>query len=98
VVIFYDRVVAWTPLPSAQLLGHVIAHEVGHMLLGTLSHAPSGLMEPHWSKVALRELEVRPLAFTPGDAAMIAGRLEQQARVCAGKSLLARADAAPGDR
>jgi hypothetical protein len=27
-----------------------MAHEIGHLLLGTLDHAPQGLMRGHWSK------------------------------------------------
>ena len=29
-------------------LGHAMAHEVGHLLLGTHSHAPAGLMTANW--------------------------------------------------
>ena len=32
----------------ASLLGHVAAHEVGHLLLGTNSHGPAGIMQAHW--------------------------------------------------
>jgi hypothetical protein len=38
------------------LLGHAIAHEVGHLLLGTTAHARRGLMRPRWS---LKELQQR---------------------------------------
>jgi hypothetical protein len=31
------------------LLGRAIAHELGHLLLGTVTHPPSGLMEARWS-------------------------------------------------
>jgi hypothetical protein len=31
-----------------QGLGHVMAHEVGHLLLGTSSHTPTGLMIADW--------------------------------------------------
>jgi hypothetical protein len=33
----------------ASLLGHVAAHEVGHLLLGTNSHAPTGIMRARWT-------------------------------------------------
>lgn len=39
----------------ATLLGRAIAHEVGHLLLGTDGHTPDGLMRAHWSDAALRE-------------------------------------------
>jgi hypothetical protein len=37
-----------TGLTLGQLLGHGIAHEIGHLLLGMESHSPSGLMGAHW--------------------------------------------------
>ena len=33
-------------LSDGVLLGHAIAHEIGHLLLGTNSHSPSGIMKP----------------------------------------------------
>jgi hypothetical protein len=38
----------------AILLGRAIAHEVGHLLLGTSDHGTDGLMRAHWSDAALR--------------------------------------------
>ena len=37
------------------LLGRAIAHEVGHLLLGTDHHTSDGLMRAHWSDAALRD-------------------------------------------
>ena len=36
-----------TGVPMPILLGRVTAHEIGHLLLGTNSHAPPGLMQAH---------------------------------------------------
>ena len=50
--IFMDRVqaiVTRTNVPPALLLGRAIAHEVGHLLLGTSSHSRSGLMRGVWT-------------------------------------------------
>jgi hypothetical protein len=38
----------------ADLLGRAIAHELGHLLLGTLRHAADGLMRASWSSAELR--------------------------------------------
>jgi hypothetical protein len=38
----------------AGLLGRAIAHEIGHLLLGTNQHAPHGLMRASWSGADLR--------------------------------------------
>ena len=31
------------------ILGHAAAHEIGHLLLGSNSHSPFGLMRARWS-------------------------------------------------
>jgi hypothetical protein len=47
-------------------LGHVMAHEVGHLLLGSHSHAPTGLMAVSW-----RPLETHLETLTPDQAQVI---------------------------
>jgi hypothetical protein len=47
-------------------LGHVMAHEVGHLLLGAHSHAPTGLMAISW-----RPLETHLQMLTPDQAHVI---------------------------
>ncbi len=37
------------------VLGRAMAHEVGHLLLGTGEHASDGLMRAHWSDAALHD-------------------------------------------
>ena len=32
----------------SRVLGHVMAHEIGHLLLGLQSHSALGIMQPHW--------------------------------------------------
>jgi len=41
-------------IDGAELLGRAMAHEVGHLLLGTNRHAAHGLMRASWSSVDLR--------------------------------------------
>jgi hypothetical protein len=36
-------------LDLSRLLGHVIAHELGHLLLGANSHSGTGIMQPCWN-------------------------------------------------
>jgi hypothetical protein len=55
--IYGDRVrlvAARTGVVEATLLGRAIAHEIGHLLLGTSQHATSGLMRAEWSDRELR--------------------------------------------
>ncbi len=73
--ILYDRAGLLTAgLSSASsgvLLGHVVAHELGHVLLGVDSHAGSGLMRARWTLADLENMRMGPLAFTPEDAQSI---------------------------
>jgi hypothetical protein len=82
VVVFYDRVVAAISPSSPHLLGHVIAHEVGHMVIGTSAHSPQGLMTAHWSGNELDSMQIHPIWFTADDATMIHRRIDQQREHC----------------
>ena len=37
-----------THTSAGSLLGLAMAHEIGHVLRGSLDHSLSGLMRPHW--------------------------------------------------
>jgi hypothetical protein len=55
--IFYDRiarVAAVQQAPVVRGLGHVMAHEVGHLLIGVNSHAGGGLMQANWDPRKIR--------------------------------------------
>ena len=41
-------------IDASELLGRAIAHEIGHLMLGTNQHAASGLMRALWSRAELR--------------------------------------------
>jgi hypothetical protein len=43
------RLAARTGVDAATLLGRAIAHEIGHLLLGTARHSAAGLMRALWS-------------------------------------------------
>ena len=63
------------PLGDGELLGYVIAHEVGHLLLGTDSHSHDGIMQGRWEDVQLREAGKGNLQFTSSQAALMRERL-----------------------
>jgi hypothetical protein len=55
--VFADRVgvmARGAGVDAAELLGRTMAHEVGHLLLGTNRHASQGLMRSSWSSADLR--------------------------------------------
>ena len=69
--VFFDRIQDASNLPeldTAQLLGAVAAHEVGHLLLGSRAHSSSGIMQPVWEKECLRRVWMGSLLFTQKQA------------------------------
>jgi hypothetical protein len=46
------------------LLGYVIAHEIGHLLLPRMPHSPTGLMKGDWGRALVREAAAGSLTFT----------------------------------
>jgi hypothetical protein len=73
IVIFNDRVAATDP--GYQLLAHAIAHEVGHVLIGTVEHSKSGVMRARWSRVEVANMRSHSLRFSDQDLDMIGHRL-----------------------
>jgi hypothetical protein len=62
------------------LLGRAIAHEIGHLLLGTSDHRPSGLMRAHWTIDELRHAIPHDWRFSRRDADEIRQRVRQWTR------------------
>jgi len=60
-------------LTLGELLGHGIAHEIGHLLLGTNSHSPSGLMSARWNQKELELAACGQLSFSIDQAVAIRG-------------------------
>ena len=50
------------------VLGCVIAHELGHLLLGSNSHSGSGIMQSRWERKQIRQAMTGALFFTPAQA------------------------------
>jgi hypothetical protein len=72
-----------TPLSSARalsmiqegdLLGYVVAHELGHLLLGKESHSAAGLMRARWEVAELQEGARGNLLFSRGEMEKIRSR------------------------
>lgn len=51
------RVAARTYVEPGILLGRALAHEVGHLLLGTTEHTTTGLMRANWTAAQLQRLD-----------------------------------------
>jgi len=64
-----------TAMSMPDLLGHVAAHELAHLLLGTNSHSVDGLMRARWGSRELERVNQRTLLFDAGEARKMAERL-----------------------
>jgi hypothetical protein len=53
------------------LLGHVLAHELGHLLLGHHAHSTRGIMNGEWGYSETQRLRLGLLAFTKDEASSI---------------------------
>jgi hypothetical protein len=53
---------------KAQILGHVMAHEVGHLLLNQQVHSAHGIMRGDWNIADFRDMTGGMLLFTPEQA------------------------------
>jgi hypothetical protein len=73
---------------SGDILACVIAHEIGHLLLGPNSHSPTGIMRGKWSAEELRGAGWGRLVFTPQQGERI--RAEVLARSGEGRALMAQ--------
>lgn len=80
--IYYEQAL-WLATRTGYILHHlvgcVMAHELGHLLLGPGSHAESGIMKRHWGAKELRLMDWSGLHFTPQQAKLI--RAEAEARM-----------------
>lgn len=61
------------------ILGCVMAHEIGHLLLGLNSHSDSGIMQPRWERKQIRQAMIGTLIFTRRQAKHV--REETQSRM-----------------
>jgi len=83
-VVFLDRVAKFTteskPLFGlGQVLGHVMAHEMGHLLLSLVDHTPKGIMKACWGPKELQQIADGELLFTPLEAAKMQEKLRRRA-------------------
>jgi len=72
--VYWDRVqyeAVSLRVPALEVLAHIIAHEIGHLLLGPNSHAPAGIMAARWRSRDLIHIFQGGLSFTPRECELI---------------------------
>jgi hypothetical protein len=73
--VYADRialVAARTGVDPATLLGRAVAHELGHLLLGTAGHSPAGLMRALWSDRELQRDREADWSWSAADLSALA--------------------------
>jgi hypothetical protein len=58
----------YRPVSKAQILGHAIAHEIGHLLLNQQVHSSQGIMRGEWGFADFRDITEGLFLFTPQQA------------------------------
>jgi hypothetical protein len=84
-----------TAMSISDLLGHVAAHELAHLLLGTNSHSADGLMRARWGAKELERVNQGTLLFDHEEAHKMAERLIAGAKRNAEVQMAAAATDAP---
>jgi hypothetical protein len=82
--IFHHRVeglAASSGTPPAVILGHMLAHEAGHLLLGINGHSSRGIMHIPWREDDLQRAEVGRLKFTRQQAERMRKQVTERRKV-----------------
>jgi len=81
--VFMDRVIEVVvvgKLSAGQVLGHAIAHEIGHHLLGDDSHSSRGVMVARWSNQHVMRISKGDLLFTQQEVTRIQAEVRHRSR------------------
>jgi len=63
------------------VLGNVIAHEIGHLLLGLNSHSVLGIMQKLWQRNQVRQAVTGNLLFTQEQGKLMRAEIQKRANV-----------------
>jgi hypothetical protein len=81
--VFMNRVTeqaAIGELSVGRMLGHAIAHEIGHHLLGENSHSSRGIMAARWSNQHVMRMSKGDLLFTHQEVTRIQAEVRHRSR------------------
>jgi len=76
--LFYERIEEMherSRVNLASFLGDVAAHEIGHLLLGTISHAANGIMRARWEGEELASISTGTLFFSEAESRQMRSKL-----------------------
>jgi hypothetical protein len=81
IVVMFDRVERSARCSSqvSNVLGHVMTHEITHLLQGVSRHSETGVMKARWGAQDFVLMERHPLRFAPEDIELIQFGLARRA-------------------
>ena len=82
VTIYYDRaekVSLVVPARLHKILGNVLAHEIGHVLLGSGGHSDSGIMKAVWTRADYQRIAAEYLQFLPQERVAMRNEVSRRA-------------------
>jgi hypothetical protein len=85
---FWDRIAetaAESKVTPAQLLGFVMAHEAGHLLLGFNSHSDQGMMSGRWDEERFTRISQGALSFIGNQKKRIQTGAQERLMASAGR-------------
>lgn len=76
--VFFERIKreAEPSVTLERLLGSVMAHELGHLLLTSKAHSLWGIMQPIWRQDELSRVGMGTLLFNPAESRLMKSRSE----------------------
>jgi hypothetical protein len=92
--VFYEQLSALRPeeaIAPAEILGCVIAHEIGHLELGADSHSKTGLMRAHWDSKSLSDAAKGQLFFSPSQVVAMQATLAAASQGMVSRTIAPRA-------
>jgi len=74
--VYYESALRLAKIDNAEfevpvILGCIMAHEIGHLLLGPNSHTATGIMQPRWESEQVRQIMKGELEFTKQESMFI---------------------------
>jgi hypothetical protein len=66
------------PASLGKVLGHAMAHEIGHVLLGTDAHSVGGLMKARWGRADWLAVAAGHLRIAPEDGERMRSGLDRE--------------------
>jgi len=63
------------------LLGCLMVHEIGHLLLNSFGHSPTGVMQAEWGPMQLQQSLTGLMTFTPAESRLIREQVQARMRL-----------------